>query len=147
MLSEHFSIEEFTRSQTAARHGIDNDLPPTLLDDAIWFAETILEPIRELVDNAVNLTSGYRCDELNRWIGGSEGSYHIKARAGDMVVARLKPFALATRIAESVISFDKLILEFGKWVHVQGRREGPRGIILTADRVDGKTRYRTGIFN
>jgi len=143
VLSEHFPIEEFTRSQTAARHGIDNTLPPYLFDDATWFCETILEPIRELVGKAVNVTSGYRCNELNRKIKGSEKSYHVRARASDIVVAGVMPFGLATRIAEADIPFDKV----GEWVHVQGRRDGPRGIILTADRVDGKTRYRTGVFN
>ena len=75
MLSKHFSTAEFTRSQTAARHGIDNSLPDNLLNDAIWFAETILEPIRELVGKAVNITSGYRCEELNRKIKGPGISY------------------------------------------------------------------------
>lgn len=145
MLTLNFSLAEFTRSQTATRQEIDNSLPETLLMDAVWFAETILEAIRELVGVPVRISSGYRCPELNQRIGGSGKSYHMKAMASDILVDRLSPLELAQEIRDSDLSFDKLILEYNAWVHIQGRREDSRGKILTAYRVDGKTKYRRGI--
>ena len=144
MLSKNFSLAEFTRSQTAARHGIRNDLPPALLPDAQWFATNVLEKIRELVGRPVTITSGYRCPELNAKIGGSKASYHMRGWAADIVVDGVSPYTLATAIEESDIKFDKLILEFGDWVHIQGRPP-QRNEVLTASYVDGKTRYMNGV--
>jgi uncharacterized protein YcbK (DUF882 family) len=47
---------------------------------------TILHSIREHFDRPVIVTSGNRCKAHNRAVGGSKGSYHVKAMAADIVV-------------------------------------------------------------
>lgn len=138
-------MDEFTRSQTAERHGIDNSFPSVLMPDGQWFAKNVLEKVRELVNNSpVIITSGYRCAELNRKIGGAVTSYHMRGCAADIVVDGVSPYTLTLAISESDIPFDKVILEFGRWTHIQCRPPA-RGDVLTASHIDGKTRYINGV--
>lgn len=65
------ALAEITRSQTAARLGIDNSLPDDMLP--YWKAGCEgLEVVRTLSDAPVTISSGYRCEALNRreWFQG-----------------------------------------------------------------------------
>lgn len=64
-LSHHFTLAEFTRSATAERLGIDNTPPPELLPRLVRTAE-MLERVRNTVNCPITITSGYRCDALER---------------------------------------------------------------------------------
>lgn len=87
-LSAHFTLAEFTLSETAARMGVDNTLPDDLLPAAIATAE-MLERIREFLGVRAGkvcrmpITSGYRCMSLNLAVGSSSTSDHPWARAAD----------------------------------------------------------------
>lgn len=128
-LSLHFTLDEFTFSETAARFGIDNSLPAHLVDDARRTAQ-MLERIREFlsqakgVDVPVFLSSGYRCLKLNRTLGSDDSSDHVLAHAGDFKAPAFgSPFQVATALAPhaAVLGIGQLIHEFGRWVHA-GRR-------------------------
>jgi zinc D-Ala-D-Ala carboxypeptidase len=144
MLSKHFSTLEFTHSDTAVEHGINNELPPALNADAIWFAEDVLEAIRSLIGKPIRITSGYRCVDLNQRIGGAHNSYHMKATAADITVKGMTAYELAQTISISQIPFDKVIQEHGRWVHVQGRPPG-RKECFTATKKNHRTVYIEGI--
>jgi len=94
------------------------------LVDRIW---TLIGPI--------NVTSGYRCDGLNRAVGGSPLSAHLAGRAVDFVPVLVDVRAAMLQLCESDIPFDKLILEgiAGEWwLHAQVPADGilPRGRFL-----------------
>jgi len=125
-LSAHFTLEEFTFSDTAARLRINNSVPPDLLTHAEETAD-MLERIRSAVcahkakDIAIRITSGYRCLALNRAIGSSDTSDHIKAYAADIVAPAFgTPMQLASFIAANQrgLGVGQVIHEFGRWVHV-----------------------------
>jgi hypothetical protein len=131
-LSAHFTLEEFTSSQTAARLGIDNTLPPALYANARRVCER-LELVRRLVNQhqktlgvpnpnkeiPIMISSGYRCRALNEAIGGSASSAHMNALAVDFTIPAFgKPITVAQFIAANGIEFDQLIYEFGTWVHL-----------------------------
>lgn len=133
MLSQHFSLAEFTASQTAERAGIDNDLPAELLPKARATAE-MLERIRKFLSDKLGLvhgapiliTSGYRGLKLNAIVGGSKNSAHTQALAADWhcpVAGR--PVDLCRLLAPHVdeLGIGQLINEYpsqtGGWVHVQ----------------------------
>lgn len=138
MLSQNFSLAELTRSQTAARHGIDNTpQSPTIIANLTRVCERILEPVRAYYGVPFSPSSGYRCMELNRAIGGSPTSQHMEGEAADFEVPGVSNFDLATWISES-LSFDQLILEFYRrgdpdsgWVHCSITGNANRGQILT----------------
>jgi hypothetical protein len=47
----------------------------------------VLQPLRTLLRTPFQITSGYRCDELNTRIGGSVNSQHRLGQAADVVLS------------------------------------------------------------
>jgi zinc D-Ala-D-Ala carboxypeptidase len=86
-LSDHFSLDELTRSQTAVRKNIDNT--PTDIDIELLqeLCKNALEPVRVHFSKSVNISSGFRIAELNTSIGGSSTSQHCKGEAADFTVS------------------------------------------------------------
>ena len=144
-LSEHFSIDEFTASQTATRLGIDNSLPLDLYTNARRTC-ILLEEIRQIIGNRpVHINSGYRCPSLNERIGGSQTSAHMQALAADFVCHSFgTPLEIVELLAAVLPDFDQLIYE-GTWVHVGLSTGRNRREILTAKFDTGKARYLPGI--
>lgn len=137
-LSEHFDLSEFVISQTAARLGIENDPPQLVIDNLRVWCDQIGEPLRDRVGPVV-VSSGYRCAELNRAVGGSSTSGHQQGYAADIIAPRVSLAQLAD--ACCTLEFDQLILEFKSWVHVShvsGRKQ--RAMILAAYRSVGEDR-------
>jgi hypothetical protein len=118
-LSTHFTADEFTQSQTAAREGINNDLPIDLVPAAKRTAQG-LELVRILLNaHPVLISSGYRCPELNEKVGGSRMSQHMLAEAADITVPTYgTPAQVVAAIVRSSIPFDQCILEYGRWCHI-----------------------------
>lgn len=133
-LTQHFTLEEFTRSELALRHGIDNTPPAPLLANLERVAST-LEQIRMLFGGVpIIISSGYRCAALNSLVGSSPTSAHVKGLAADFNVKGMLALEACRRIAASKIVFDQLIYEFGNWVHL-GLSDGPpRNDLLTITR-------------
>jgi zinc D-Ala-D-Ala carboxypeptidase len=124
-LTEHFSVEEFTASDTAARLGIDNSLPATMLQAARATCE-MLERVRAHLSALAGrpvpiiLTSGYRCPRLNSAIGGAPTSDHMQARAADFKAPAFgSPYQVARALAPHITDLEigQLIHEYGTWVH------------------------------
>jgi hypothetical protein len=116
-LSQNFTLEEMTRSQTAVRKGVDN----TPNDDAIANLKRlcqVLEEIRALVGKPITITSGYRGEELNNAIGGARYSQHKDGCAADFRITGYTPDEIIRMILTAGIKFDQLILEFDSWVHI-----------------------------
>jgi len=144
-LTPHFSRAEFERSELAARNGFDNTVPDVLLPNLQRTAE-LLEDVRRHV-GAIRISSGYRSGAVNALAGGATKSAHMEARAADINVDGMTPMTLAIAIRDAGVVFDKLILEFGAWVHIQVARSGesPRGELLTAKHITGMTVYLPGL--
>ena len=117
--SPHFSIEELTFSETAARKGIDNTPPQEVLDNLLITAWS-MENVRELLDsNPIHISSGYRCLELNTLLGSKPTSAHIRGLAVDFTCEKFgDPHDIVDAIFRSDILYDQIILEFDKWVHL-----------------------------
>lgn len=137
-LSKHFTLAEFTRSQTATRHGISNRPTPAHLDAMKLLCERVLEPVREHFGRPVRITSGYRSAALNRKIGGSQTSQHSRGEAADFEIPGIDNRTVAKWIRDN-LRFDQLILEGAKrgdpnagWIHVSYRADRARMDVLTA---------------
>jgi len=144
-LSKNFTLEEFLRSQTATRHGIDMTPPPDVLENLQRLVDTGLQPLREHVGAAVNISSGFRPVDLNSLIGGSSTSQHVNGNAVDFTITGWQPFETSELIVELGLPFDQIIHEFGAWVH-WGMADILRSEKLTAYKdARHKTRYTTGL--
>ena len=145
-LTDHFWLSEFTESQTATRHGIDNAPSPEIIQNLRHTAQQ-MEAVRvALGSKVITVSSGYRCPELNAKIGGSATSQHMTGEACDFVCRSFgDPHDVPLKIAETPgIGFDQLIYE-GTWVHISfisPRQPKPRREILTWS---PRTGYSSGI--
>ena len=83
-ITEHFTVEEFERSSTADRLGIDNRVPEALLPNLKTLCEVVLEPLRAFAGKPIVISSGYRCPALNRAVGGASQSQHLRGEAADL---------------------------------------------------------------
>lgn len=143
-LTPHFNLDEFTRSETAARMGRKIEIPEAVIPNIRLLAETVLEPLRVNLRRSIFILSGYRPPWLNRAVGGSKTSQHMTGQAADIVVSGYTPAQVARRIVDLGLPFDQVILEFDRWVHVSVAPR-PRGSILTARKKAGQTLYLPGI--
>jgi len=143
-LSKNFTLEELCFSETAIRKEICNQPSDENISNLKKLVESILQPLRCAVGPII-VTSGYRCAQLNREIGGSISSAHIDGRAVDIKAIEKNPKEIAEFIEEHFLySVDQVILEFDRWVHVS-ISEPPRNQVLTAKKINNKTVYINGI--
>lgn len=124
-LSEHFTLWEMTRSGAAIRHGIDNTPDAEAIESLRALCLTVLEPLRRRYGRII-ITSGYRCQRLNRVVGGQRNSQHLLGEAADIHITSPE---MAQRYASFIIrytDFDQLIYEpavrggrrHPHWLHV-----------------------------
>jgi len=137
-LTEHFTLAEFERSATAARLHIDNRVPAELVPNTRNLCEQVLEPLREHFQEAVYVTSGYRCPQLNKAVGGVANSQHMRGEAADICpIVGGRPDSTSPEArrrlrkwAEWIMDncpFDQLLRERrgnSFWIHVSLRRAG-----------------------
>jgi hypothetical protein len=141
-LTDHFTLEELTASQTAVRQGIPNAPSPVVVDNLRRLAAT-LEKVRAIV-GPVAVSSGYRSPLLNKAVGGAKDSAHTLGLAADITGKGWSPQQLAVAIRDSDIEFDQLIYE-GTWVHIGLSTGKPRRQALTATFSGGRATYTAGI--
>lgn len=141
-LSQHFTLAEFTFSETAARVGREIEVPPDVLANLTGFCVNVLEPIRIQLARPMFITSGYRPLWLNTAIKGSDTSAHMRGDAADVVVAGMSPQVFTRWIRNHLdhLPLDQVIMEFGRWTHI-GTARTPRHEYLAANKINGKTVY------
>ena len=146
-LSDNFSLNELTKSQTAERKGIDNTPGPNHQENLKSLWEMILQPVRDHFGQVVSVSSGYRSQELCVAIGSSTQSQHAKGEAADFEIFGVSNKELADWINEN-LDYDQLILEYWKesdpnsgWVHCSYTDGSNRKQYLRAYKENGSTKY------
>jgi zinc D-Ala-D-Ala carboxypeptidase len=147
-ISEHLTLAELIRSESAKRLGISNQPTPEHLDNMKILAENVFEPIRKHFNVPIYISSGYRSEALNKAIKGSKTSQHCKGQAIDIDMdgSGLVSNAQVFEYIKSTLEFDQLIYEHGDaynpdWVHVSYVGEGNRKQVLKAVRKGKTTQY------
>lgn len=134
-LSEHFTLEELTISQTAARKGIHN-APTGVIVDNLTRLCVLLEDIRAVLGRPITISSGYRGPALNEAIGGAKSSQHCLGCAADILIPGMRPDDVVRAIQASDMPYDQLIREYDRWTHVSVPNDphnAPRKQILIID--------------
>lgn len=118
-LSENFTLEEATYSETATRMGINNQPNEKQLENMVTVARN-MERVRDLLGGKpIRINSWLRLPEVNVAVGGSARSSHMDGWAVDFVCPSYgNPYEVAKALKESNIQVDQVIHEFGRWVHV-----------------------------
>ena len=123
MITKNFSMEELVASNTARMKGIDNTPDKEVEARLVQLAQQVLQPLRNRYGKPIKISSGYRCQALNKAIGGVSTSQHLKGEAVDInngQIENKKLFLLASKlIKEGVMEVGQLIDEKGyKWLHI-----------------------------
>ena len=147
-LTENFSLNELTKSQTAERKGIDNTPSTEHQENLKSLCEMILQPIRDHFGQVVSVSSGYRSPELCVAIGSSTKSQHARGESADFEIFGVSNKELADYINEN-LDYDQLILEYWKgedepnsgWVHCSYTNGSNRKQYLRAYKENGSTKY------
>ena len=129
---KYFKLCEFINSPTADRLHIDN-LPSFEIVDNLNMLAYYLDGIREKLGEPICISSGYRCSDLNKAVGGVANSQHLYGLAADLICSDMQK--LETVIRETG-GFDQLIREYQKgspnsfWYHVSVCNGKPRNQII-----------------
>jgi uncharacterized protein YcbK (DUF882 family) len=135
-LSTHFTLDELTASQTAARKGLDNTPNATEVANLVRVA-ALLEEVRALLNKPILINSGFRSKAVNDAVGSRDTSQHRIGCAADIRVPGMTPREVVEACIAANIGYDQIIEEFGSWTHISvpdSPSRPPRRQALTIDR-------------
>ncbi len=139
-LSDNFFLNEFTISQEAERHGYRNEPNEKQIDNLRLLCVNVLQPLREIIDVPIFINSGFRSFDVNAAVDGKFNSQHLEGKAADFIVPSMNLVDVFNIILQK-LSFDQLIYEFGKWIHISWNGELNRKDVMISKKVYGKTMY------
>ena len=130
-----FTIKELTKSDIAKRNKINN--VPTIQEknNLISIVENVLDPLIEAYGKPIIVSSGYRCERLNKLVNGSKTSQHRNGQAAEIRSeedTREENKKIFDLIQELNLPFDQLINEYNyDWIHVSYSPRNRRQILNT----------------
>lgn len=143
-LTEHFTLEELTYSETAIRKNLDNTPSQEIINNLTILCNKVLEPLRTTWGLPIKINSGYRSPLVNESVGGVPTSQHCKGQAADTVAIGLSVKDYYQKVKDLVkngLVIDQCIYEYGSWVHVSYNPSGNnRKEFLTIDHGTGYVR-------
>lgn len=130
-ITEHFSLSEFERSDTAERRHIDNTPTASIIINIVNLCENLLEPLRLKYGSPITISSGYRSPKLNKAVKGATNSQHMLGEAADIKGHTIGDNMRLFHLIRESGCFDQVIAEeydprTGNcaWVHVSLKLEG-----------------------
>ena len=120
----HFTIEEMYASDTAKRLGINNKPSVQQMVNLVYLCAYVLEPLRVAMNEPIKIGSGFRCQQLNKAVGGVYNSQHLKGQAADLCIdGDIEKGKRWFNYIKEHLPFDQLIWEYNPktgsyWVHV-----------------------------
>ena len=120
----HFTIEEMYSSDTAKRLVINNKPNMQQMINLVYLCVYVLEPLRVAMGEPIKIGSGFRCQALNKAVGGVSSSQHLKVHAADLCIdGDIRKGRKWFEYIKNHLPFDQLIWETNpktgsSWVHV-----------------------------
>lgn len=123
---KYFELNEFIRSDTAKKKGIDNTPTFELVEHLDRLVDEFLDPLRAAFGMPIKISSGYRCPALNKAVNGAATSVHMIGYAADLQVGgsfnKFRDFVVEW-VKKTGTKFDQILLESNsktgaKWIHV-----------------------------
>ena len=135
-MAKYFKVAEMLKSAAAEKNQINNT-PSAKIEENIEELLGVLDGLREFYGKPIRITSGFRCAELNKLVGGSPTSAHVIGYAADLqpIGDTFENFkAEVLRWLDTGVKFDQCIIERNKntqWVHFglynrKGQQRGQR---------------------
>ena len=117
----HFTLEELYASATAKAKGINNKPNVQQTINLVYLTAYVLEPLRVAMNEPIPISSGFRCERLNRAVGGVSNSQHTKGQAADCGCD--DPLALARLLLDLGLEFDQAIV-YPTFLHISHKADG-----------------------
>ena len=136
-LTEHFTLDELTSSETAERNGWDNTPNETELANLKRLAAFLEEVKTALGGKPIMVSSGYRGKQVNDAVGSKDSSQHRTGCAVDFRVPQLTPDQVVKAVVASGLPYDQVIREFDRWTHLSipnTPETAPRRQVLIIDK-------------
>ena len=119
----HFTMEELYASATATAKGINNKPSVQQMINLVYLCAYVLEPLRVAMNEPIKIGSGFRCQALNKAVGGVYNSQHMKGQAADLYIdGDIQKGRKWFNYIKNHLPFDQLIWEHNSkgtyWVHV-----------------------------
>ena len=125
----HFTIEEMYASQTAKAKGINNKPSVQQMINLVYLCAYVLEPLRVAMNEPIKIGSGFRCQALNKAVGGVYNSQHLKGQAADIRPKDPKQFQRLVDFLRHHELTDQLLTGNG-WLHISWNPTGaPRHFV------------------
>ena len=128
-----FTIKELTKSNEAKCNKINIVSTKQEEQNLIALVENFLDPLSEAYGKPIIVTSGYRCERLNKLVKGSKTSQHRFGQAADIRTVedtKEENKKLFDLIQQLNLPFDQLINEYDfDWVHVSYSSRNRRQIL------------------
>ena len=134
--TKNFTPEEFLRSSRAERDGIDNTPDLSQITAGVILAKNMQKLRDALGGKAIHITSGFRCEKLNKAVNGGKNSKHIQFLACDFYIIGMTMEQTVLAIKDSGVSVDRCFVERG-CVHVQ----------FAMNEENNENRFGTAVFN
>ena len=119
MTNLNFTISELVYSDTAKKYNINNMPDLKTIDNLLKLIFFCLQPIRNRLKKPMIISSGYRCNTLNKIVGGVSNSGHLNGTSADFIVKGMQIEEIYQIIKNSDIKYTQLIQEKGQWIHIQ----------------------------
>lgn len=130
---KNFKLSEFFVSSTADKNGIKNepslDEKATVVRNINLLVDNVLDPVGDVVHTPIIITSGYRCPQVNKLVGGVNNSQHMSGCAADFHVMGFTPSMMyqVFLYVFNTLEFDQLIYYHSKnIIHVSYVENGNR---------------------
>lgn len=120
---KYFTIEELCKSSVAKKNKIDNTPSEEIIENLTEFTNEFLDKLREVWGSPIKVSSGFRCEELNKKVGGSKTSAHLKGFAADLkpVNGDIDGLVKCAIELSKILNFDQIIDEYSgnkHWLHI-----------------------------
>jgi hypothetical protein len=117
-ITPHFTLEELTASEAAARNGWDNNPNGYERENLARLAD-LLEQVKVVLGGKpIIVNSAFRSKQVNDAVGSKDTSQHRLGCAADIRVPGMTPDQVVRKIIASGINFDQVIREFDAWTHL-----------------------------
>ena len=117
-LTPHFTLDELTASETAARNDWDNSPNDAELENLKRLADFLEQVKVVLGGKPIMINSAFRSKKVNDAVGSRDTSQHRIGCAADIRVPGMTPDQVVKAIIASGISYDQVIREFDRWTHI-----------------------------
>lgn len=118
-LTRHFKFSELTVTSSSERlQKLNRNVAN---EEDIYKLALFAEQVRVFLNSPMIITSGYRCTVLNKNVGGSATSQHLKSQAIDFVPRNMTIEEAYNLLQKSPLVYGQLIIEESKgkkWIHV-----------------------------